>query len=426
MNETIIIVGYVGGAVDAFDGLQPEGSVVWVEEPDVVRKRGARVELDHSPFVRALVEWEHYLPGKADEFYLRHRDLDPVAVIPLTEYATPFAARLAERYRLPGAGFAAAQILRDKALLRQVSAAAGVANPESVRVENPAQVRAFMQRLGGPIVLKPANRQAAVGTQIIHDAGDVEDAWEACIRQDEGPRVPDRPIELRMLAERYVAGTEYSCEMLVRAGTRVWANVSGKQLFAGDRPVESGHVVPADIPDTLAELLAAHTELVVGAADFRDGIVHCEWIVSGGTPYLVECAGRLPGDGLIGLISRAYPVQLLHAYYALLKGRPLPDLPQRAKGAAAIRFLDAPHGVVTAVHGVDDAREAAGVVSVEVDTAPGDRFDGLRSSWDRAGDVVVVADTLAEALDRAAAAAALVRIEAQPADQAAKAAAGQL
>ena len=250
MNETIIIVGYVGGAVDAFDGLQPEGSVVWVEEPDVVRKRGARVELDHSPFVRALVEWEHYLPGKADEFYLRHRDLDPVAVIPLTEYATPFAARLAERYRLPGAGFAAAQILRDKALLRQVSAAAGVANPESVRVENPAQVRAFMQRLGGPIVLKPANRQAAVGTQIIHDAGDVEDAWEACIRQDEGPRVPDRPIELRMLAERYVAGTEYSCEMLVRAGTRVWANVSGKQLFAGDRPVESGHVVPADIPDT--------------------------------------------------------------------------------------------------------------------------------------------------------------------------------
>jgi hypothetical protein len=38
----------------------------------------------------------------------------------------------------------------------------------------------------------------------------------------------------------------------------------------------------------------------------------------------------------------------------------------------------------------------------------------------------VVADTPAEALDRAAAAAALVRIEAQPADQAAKAAAGQL
>ena len=44
----------------------------------------------------------------------------------------------------------------------------------------------------------------------------------------------------------------------------------------------------------------------------------------------------------------------------------------------------------------------------------------------RAGDVVVVADTPAEALGRAAAAAALVRIEAQPADQAAKAAAGQL
>jgi L-amino acid ligase C-terminal domain 2 len=197
----------------------------------------------------------------------------------------------------------------------------------------------------------------------------------------------------------------------------VWANVTGKQLFAGERPVESGHVVPADIPDPLAELMIGQTQAVITAADFRDGIVHCEWIVSGGTPYLVECAGRLPGDGLVGLISRAYPMRLLHAYYDLLKGRPLPELPQRANGAAAIRFLDAPRGVVSAVHGVDAAREAAGVVTVEVDAAPGHRFDGLHSSWDRGGDVVVVADTPAEALHRAAAAAALVRIETQPADQ---------
>lgn len=413
MNQTIIIVGYVLGATGAFDGLQPEGSVIWVEEPDVVRKRDARADLDASPYVRELIEWEHGLPGKADEFYLRHRDLAPAAVIPLTEYATPFAARLAERYGLPGAGADAARLLRDKALLRQVTAAAGVPNPRSTAVTGPAEVAAFMRAVGGSIILKPANRQAAVGTRIVHDPADIAEAWAECIVQDEGIRVPDRPMELRMLAEQYVRGAEYSCEMLVRAGVPVWANVTGKQLFPGDRPVESGHVVPADLPEERIEQIVAQTGLVVDAVGFGHGIVHCEWILAGDTAYLVECAGRLAGDGIVGLIAKAYPIELLLAYYQILKGRPLPDLPRRAANAAAIRFLPAPDGEVTAVH-TDAAAAAPGVLDCDISVRPGDRREGLRSSWDRAGDVMVIADTPAEALRRADAAARLVHIEVRP------------
>ena len=71
--------------------------------------------------------------------------------------------------------------------------------------------------------------------------------------QDEGVFVPDRPMELRMLAERFVDGHEYSVEMLVRGGEPLFVNVTGKQLFPGPRPVELAHVVPADIPLSLTE-----------------------------------------------------------------------------------------------------------------------------------------------------------------------------
>ena len=121
----VILVGFVGAALPTLPNIQPDQSVIFVEEPDVVRKRDVRTKVAECPTVRELVEWEFHLPGKADEFYHAYRDLDPEAVIPLTEYATPFAARLAERYGLPGAGFAAATLLRDKALLRNVSRAAG-------------------------------------------------------------------------------------------------------------------------------------------------------------------------------------------------------------------------------------------------------------------------------------------------------------
>jgi hypothetical protein len=135
-DKPVVIVGFVAASLPSLAEFQPDRSVIFVEEPDVVRKRGVHDKVAGSSLVREVIEWEHHLPGKADEFYLTHRDLDPAAIVPLVEYATPFAARLAERYGLPGAGVGAAQILRDKALLRRVSGAAGIANPDMAEVRD--------------------------------------------------------------------------------------------------------------------------------------------------------------------------------------------------------------------------------------------------------------------------------------------------
>jgi biotin carboxylase len=413
----VLVVGFVGVTLAAVAEFQPDDSVIYVEEPDIVRKRHVRDAVDGLGFVRGLIEWEYNLPGKADEFFAAHRDLAPSAIVPAIEYATPFAARLAERYGLPGAGLGAAQILRDKALLRQVSGAAGIANPESAAVTGPAGVRAFMAEHPGPVVLKPANRQASVGTQVIHDPAGIEAAWSDCLVQDEGIFVPDRPMELSMLAERYVRGPEYSVEMLVRDGGSLFANVTGKRLFPGPRPVELAHIVPAEIPADLARELTEQTLRVVDAVGFRDGIVHCEWIVSDGVPYLVECAGRLPGDGILDIVTAAYPVELLRCYYALMKGEELTpqELPEQAAGGAAVWFVSMEPGVVEAVHGVAEAQRAEGVFLAVVTVGPGHRFDGLRSSWDRAGIVMTRADTPDEALRLAREAAELIRIDTRPA-----------
>ncbi|MEU0531469.1 ATP-grasp domain-containing protein [Amycolatopsis tolypomycina] len=414
-ERPVLVVGFVTPVLLALTGVEPDGSVVLVEEPDVVRKRDLRAKLAGSALVRELVEWEHTRPGAADEFHAAHPDLDPVAVIPLIEYATPFAARLAERYGVPGAGLGAALVLRDKAVLRRVSAAAGLANPESVTVTSPADVRAFQRAHPGPVVLKPANRQAAVGTQIVHDPADIEQAWANCLEQDEGIFVPDRPMELRMLAERYVPGAEYSVEMLVRGGEQLFANVTGKQLYPGPRPVELAHIVPADIPDELTSTLAGVTRRLLAAVGFADGIVHCEWIVGDdGVPYLVECAGRIAGDGIMEIIDHAYPVKLLRTYFAVMRGETPPPLPTRATGGAAVRFVPMEPGVIGAVAGLEEARRVAGVFLVDLQVGPGHRFAGLRSSWDRAGLVMAEADSPAEALQRAEKAAGLVRIETRP------------
>ena len=96
-----------------------------------------------------------------------------------------------------------------------------------------------MAAVGGPIVLKPANRQAALGTKILSEPDEVDAAWAECTDTEEGVYVPDRPMPLRMLAERYVRGEEFSVEMMRHGGRTVFGGVTRTILFDGPRPVET-------------------------------------------------------------------------------------------------------------------------------------------------------------------------------------------
>lgn len=407
-----IIVGYVP-VLPHVPGFEPE-SVILVEEPDIIRKRGVESAMAGTSMLRELLAWEYQLEASADAFFNARPDLAPVLVAPLVEYATPFAARLAERYGVPGAGAAAARILRDKALLRAVSRSAGIDNPVSRSVGDARDLRKFMDEHPGPVILKHADRQASLGAKVLRDPDEAEAAWWECATADEGAMAPDRPVPVRMLAERFVQGDEYSVEMLVREGRPLFSNVTGKQLFPGPRPVELGHLVPAPIDAPLDALLRRRTKDVLRSVGFGTGAVHCEWIVSAGVPYLVECAGRFAGDGIIALIEEAYRIDLAGAYYALMRGDQPPALPQHAEQGAAVRFLRADPGRVTAIEGLEAAKAVDGVLHASISVRPGETVAQLRSSWDRVGSVTARAQTAAEAMERAARASELIRIETMP------------
>ncbi|MFD4372955.1 ATP-grasp domain-containing protein [Streptomyces sp. NPDC058486] len=414
-ERPVLVVGFVPAALESLAEFRPDRSVILIEEPDVVRKRGVRDAIAGTPVVAELVEWEYQTAGAADAFFALHGGPRPAAVAAIQEYGTPFAARLAERYGLPGAGFGAVQLFRDKALLRKVTRAAGVPNPASQEVGGPEEVAAFMASHPGPVILKPANRQASVGTRILYSAGEVAESWRECALQDEGVYVPDRPVPLRMLVEEYVRGSEYSVETLVDAGVPVFANITAKSLFPGPRPVEIGHLVPAAVPDAVGDLLRESTARVLRAVGFGTGITHCEWIVRDGTPHLVECAGRWAGDGIMDAIERAYRTPFVRGFWTLMLGEgPAGPFPERAGQAVAIRFLDVDEGVVESVHGTEEAAALPGVVFCRVTVAPGDETRAVRSSWDRAGVVMATAPTPEEAERRAREALRRVEVKVRP------------
>ncbi|MGW1541292.1 ATP-grasp domain-containing protein [Streptomyces sp. NPDC002309] len=415
----VIMVGFAWVAVAAIGVFQPDASVILIEEPETIRKGDLRSRLKDASVILEVVEWEYQLAGTADEFFNAHPDLAPAAIAPAVEYATPFAARLAERYGLPGAGLGAAELLRDKSLLRRVTRAAGVPNPASQAVDSPQEVRAFMTAHPGPAILKPADRAGSLAAYILRSVDEIDTAWAQCVAEcrtlDVAVSGPDRPAEVRMLVERFVQGREFSVELLVSAGRTLFANVTETELYPGPRPVERGHVAPADIPEELETRLREQTEAVVRAVGFDTGLVCCEWIVEAGAPYLVECAGRLPGDRMVDLIEWAYDTELFRAFWSVHKGEiPTPPLPRRARRFAAVRFLHTGPGVVESVGGLKEAYAVPDVIHCGFMVEPGTRVYELRHSMDCAAFAISCAATPGEAVSRAEEAVGRMRVTMRP------------
>lgn len=409
-----IVVGYSPAALASLQHLRPAGSVILVEEPDVIRKRDLAAVTTTYPVVRALEPFTYQLDGAAAQFHEVYPSLDVVSVVPIVEYATPFAAELAERYGVPGATAAASRIFRHKGTLRQVTGAAGIRNPRSIAIQTLEEARLAAGTLDLPCILKPANRQGSVGTVIVRSTEDLPQAWAHSQLRDEGAMVPDRPFADLTLMEEFIEGTEFSVEALVRDGTFLFSNVTEKDLFDGVNPVERGHTVPAPISAALTDTLVRETQRVILAAGFHTGIIHCEWKVRAGVPYLIECAGRFAGDGIIDLIERAYAFDLVGAYHALMRGETPSSLPDAPVQTATVRFLGGHDGIVERIEVDEAALQRGGVAHHYLMTGVGRAAFTPRMSWHRLGAITVEAPTPEEAERRVQGALSAIRIDIAP------------
>jgi len=387
-DAQVVFVGYNAAYLRAIDGSVPSGSVVVIEEPDIIRKRDLHDAAARFDCLDRIVPASYQQSAEALDLAAELTAVRPVAaVVPGLEYAVPATAALAEKLGLPGATETAAQALRDKVRLREVSGAGGVRNPRWREVHGPADIVEFAG--DGPVVVKPANRQASVGVQLLDsvDAATAAQAWERTSSAAEYEQVPDRQLAWRFLAEERLQGPEYSVEALVQRGDIIFQNITAKTVIPGPYPVELGHLLPAPLDQDTQTAFETAMRALVAATGFQTGILHAEWILTESGPTLVECAGRCPGDYLIDLVDLAYGTRIRLTLIDLLAGRTV-TLPRSARQTSAIRFLTAEPGTVTEVAGLDTAQKLPGVRVAEVDVEAGQEVRPWASSWDRAGHVI--------------------------------------
>ncbi|MFI2662823.1 ATP-grasp domain-containing protein [Micromonospora carbonacea] len=406
----MIVVGASLGTLRWLDEELPAGSVVVVEEPDVIDRRGVDELVGRLSVLARVVPAEYQTGFDADALLAREPELAGARlVMPGLEYAVGAAARFAARLGLPGAGAQAADVFSDKHRMRLLAAGAGLPNPAYALVGGPAEAMEFARRHGGRCVLKPTRRSGSLGVRLVADPAEIPAAWAASAAPEAPPEATDRGLPTQVLAEQVLDGREHSVELLVADGEVVFGNVTDKRVLPGPLPVETGHTVPSALPGAARRDLLDAAGRLCAAAGFRTGVLHSEWIVVDGVPHLVECAARLPGDMITALISIGYEFGFIDAYLRVLRGE-RPALPARPTGAAAVEFLLAQPGTVTGIEGLRPARRVAGVLEVQLDTAVGATVAPVTSSGRRSGHVLAWGVDPAEAERAARAAAAEIRV----------------
>jgi biotin carboxylase len=289
--------------------------------------------LDEADVVERVTAW------------LRGREVD--RVLANWEVMVLTAARLRERFGVPGMTVDAVEGFRDKQLMKERVAAAGLRVPRAVRVRTIAETRAAAEQIGFPLVVKPIAGAGSADTYRVDDAA----ALDATLARMHHVREAS--------CEEFVDGDEYTFDTVSIAGVPAFANVAQylpRPLAA--RTNEWISPVIITVRDMAQPALADGIALghgVLGALGMGDGFTHMEWFrKADGEVVFGEIGCRPGGAHLVDQMNYTCDIDLFREWARAVCWGTF-EAPTVRKYNAAIIFKRARgHGRITRIDGLSE------------------------------------------------------------------------
>jgi len=215
-------------------------------------------------------------------------------IVALDEFDLETAAQVREHLRIRGMGVTATAYYRDKLAMRIGAQESGFLVPEFCRVLNYDELRAYMDHVPGPWLLKPRAEASALGIRKIENP---EQLWRAL--DDLGDR------QSFFLMEQFVPGDIFHVDSVVSEGKVVFS-VAHQY---GRPPMQVMHVDRTS--SDWAALTALNSNLAPSLGMVR-GVTHAEYIKAhaDGRFYFLEIAARVGGAFISDLVQASTGVNL--------------------------------------------------------------------------------------------------------------------
>ncbi|HEY0776733.1 MAG TPA: hypothetical protein VGD56_02085 [Gemmatirosa sp.] len=284
-------------------------------------------------------------------------------IVCLWEPGVLLAARMREALGVPGMGVEQARLFRDKDLMKQAVAAAGIRVPYHRRATTAAEVREGVEAVGYPAIIKPIDGAGSMDTFRVDTPAELEAA------------IKRLGHVATVNVEEFIDAEEFTYDTVCSDGNILYEHVG----YYRPRPLVA-RTLEWISPQTLS-LRDIDTEWVkdgvqqghdvLKALDFQTGFTHMEWYrKADGEVVFGEIAARPAGARTVDLMNYNSDIDLFTGYAeAELKGT-FSQVPSRAYYVANIFKRAEGQGRIVRIDGLDSLYQRFGPAIVNVDLLP--------------------------------------------------------
>ncbi|MGY3347013.1 MULTISPECIES: ATP-grasp domain-containing protein [unclassified Bradyrhizobium] len=256
----------------------------------------------------------------------------PIALLTTSSDFYLYTAALeARRLGLPGPNPNAIALCRDKDRQSAALRAGGIGVPHSATVRAERDIGSAIKQIGLPAVAKPISGTGSIGVTLANTETAASDALRKLLRTTNDVR--GRPIQAGALLMSYVAGEEYSVEIL---DSKI-IGLTRKHLGSLPHFVEIGHDIPAPISSRSRVRIENEALRAIQVLGHVKGPAHVELRVGEDCVTVIEVNPRLAGGSIPTLFRYTTGFDPVLAVLSSLLGVSSPALSRDAHGS--IRFI---------------------------------------------------------------------------------------
>ncbi len=297
-------------------------------------------------------------------------------ILAVDDAGARLAAHASRRLELPHNPVAAVEATRNKHILRQRLAAAGLPSPSWWLVKTRLDAASVAQGLTFPVVLKPLSLSASRGVIRSNDAAEFVAAFER-VKKILGDPVVAREcgrLADSILVEGYIPGIEVALEGILTAGRLATLALFDKpDPLTGPYFEETIYVAPSRLPVADQKVVEDTAQRAAAALGLRDGPLHAELRLNDEGAFVIDVAARSIGGLCSRTLSFGTGMSLEEIILRHATGASAADLEREAMAAGVMMIPIPTGGTLVSVSGKEAAEAQPLIESVTITLRPGSK-----------------------------------------------------
>ena len=329
-------------------------------------------------------------------------DYKPDGIMTLaTDMPMRGVAKASDKLLLHSISYEAALRATDKYDMIKAFKKHGVPSPWFFVVDTLDELKSHKDDVSFPCIIKPTDNAGSHGVAKVNSFQELLDNYDYAHSSSRHGKV---------IIEEFLDGPEVSVEVMAVDGQVHILQITDKITTEAPHFVEMGHTQPSRLPQVTQNSICKVAVAACRALGIDKGPAHVEMKITQNGPVMIELGARMGGDNITThLVPLSTGIDMIGSTIRVALGD-RPNIESTCHCGSAIRYFEAPRGVIKSFENVEAARRIPGVKQITFTKQVGEQSTPIQCSNDRIGFVIAQGATADDAVNACMNAKRLIKI----------------